>query len=73
VKRLLLRTKKKKALRFLTGIYYATLVSHMVTVAQVAVPSKVDDVQSIIQSIRLAQEKYSPAKPVCVLSFHFYI
>ncbi|MFT3911794.1 MAG: hypothetical protein QM737_20385 [Ferruginibacter sp.] len=58
--------KEQEGVRFLTGIYYATLVSHMVYSGTSGVPSKVDDVQSIIQSIRLPREVLTGKTGLCI-------
>ena len=46
----------KEAVRFLTGLYDATYVSHMVYSGTSGVPSAVGDAQSIVQSLRLPRE-----------------
>lgn len=58
--------KEKEGVRFLTGIYYATLASHMVYSGTSGVPSKIDDVSSIIQSIRLPREVITGKTGLCI-------
>jgi hypothetical protein len=58
--------KEQEGVRFLTGIYYATLMSHMVYSGTSGVPSKIDDVSSIIQSIRLPREVITGKTGLCI-------
>src|SRR5699024_6657224 len=56
----------KEGVRFLNGIYQATLVSHMVYSGTSGVPAKIDDVSSIIQSIRLPREVITGKTGLCI-------
>lgn len=58
--------KESEGVRFLTGIYYATLISHMVYSGTSGVPAKVDDVSSLIQSIRLPREVITGKTGLCI-------
>ena len=58
--------KEQEGVRFLTGIYYATLVSHMVYSGTSGVPAKIDDVSSLIQSIRLPREVITGKTGLCI-------
>ncbi|MBS1741568.1 MAG: hypothetical protein JST81_00920 [Bacteroidetes bacterium] len=58
--------KEQEGVRFLTGIYYSTLVSHMVYSGTSGVPAKIDDVSSIIQSIRLPREVITGKTGLCI-------
>lgn len=57
---------EKEGVRFLTGIYYATLVSHMVYSGTSGVPAKIDDVSSLFQSIRLPREVITGKTGLCI-------
>lgn len=58
--------KESEGVRFLTGIYYATLASHMVYSGTSGVPAKIDDVSSLIQSIRLPREVITGKTGLCI-------
>ncbi len=58
--------KEAEGVRFLTGIYYATLASHMVYSGTSGVPAKVDDVSSLIQNIRLPREVITGKTGLCI-------
>lgn len=58
--------KEKEGVRFLTGIYYATLLSRMVYSGTSGVPAKIEDVSSIIQSIRLPREVITGKTGLCI-------
>ena len=58
--------KETEGVRFMTGIYYATLISHMVYSGTSGVPAKIDDVSSLIQSIRLPREVITGKTGLCI-------
>lgn len=58
--------KETEGVRFLTGIYYATLISHMVYSGTSGVPAKIDDVSSLIQNIRLPREVITGKTGLCI-------
>lgn len=58
--------KESEGIRFLTGIYYATLISHMVYSGTSGVPAKIDDVSSLIQNIRLPREVITGKTGLCI-------
>lgn len=58
--------KESEGVRFMTGIYYATLMSHMVYSGTSGVPAKINDVQSLIQSIRLPREVITGKTGLCI-------
>ena len=58
--------KEKEGVRFMSGIYYATLISHMVYSGTSGVPAKIDDVSSLIQSIRLPREVITGKTGLCI-------
>lgn len=58
--------KEAEGVRFLTGIYYATLASHMVYSGTSGVPAKIEDVSSLIQSIRLPREVITGKTGLCI-------
>jgi hypothetical protein len=58
--------KEAEGVRFMTGIYYATLISHMVYSGTSGVPAKIDDVSSLIQSIRLPREVITGKTGLCI-------
>ncbi len=58
--------KDEEGVRFLTGIYYATLVSHMVYSGTSGVPAKVEDISSGVQSIRLPREVVTGKTGLCI-------
>lgn len=60
------QNKETEGVRFLTGIYYATLISHMVYSGTSGVPAKIDDVSSMIQSIRLPREVVTGKTGLCI-------
>ncbi len=57
---------EKKGIRNLYGIYYATMVSHMVYSGTSGVPEKISDVSSIVQTIRLPREVVSEKTGLCI-------
>ena len=57
---------EKEGVRFLTGIYYATALSHMVYSGTSGVPAKIDDVSSLFQSIRLPREVITGKTGLCI-------
>jgi hypothetical protein len=57
---------EKEGVRFLQGIYYSTLVSHMVYSGTSGVPTKIEDVSSITQSIRLPREVLVGKTGLCI-------
>jgi hypothetical protein len=58
--------KESEGVRFLSGIYYATLASHMVYSGTSGVPAKIEDVSSLIQSIRLPREVITGKTGLCI-------
>lgn len=58
--------KDEEGVRFMTGIYDATLMSHMVYSGTSGVPVKFGDVQSLIQSIRLPREVVTGKTGLCI-------
>lgn len=56
----------KEAVRFLTGLYDATYLSHMVYSGTSGVPSAVGDAQSIVQSLRLPREVVTGKTGLCI-------
>jgi hypothetical protein len=58
--------QEKEGVRFMTGIYHATLVSHMVYSGTSGVPTKAGDVSSLIQSIRLPREVVTGKTGLCI-------
>lgn len=58
--------KEQEGVRVLQGIYYATLVSHMVYSGTSGVPEKVSDVSSIVQNIRLPREVITGKTGLCI-------
>jgi hypothetical protein len=58
--------KEAEGVRFLQGIYYATLASHMVYSGTSGVPEKVSDVSSIVQNIRLPREVVTGKTGLCI-------
>ena len=57
---------ENEGVRFMSGIYYATLISHMVYSGTSGVPVKFDDVSSLIQSIRLPREVVTGKTGLCI-------
>jgi hypothetical protein len=57
---------EKKGIRNLYGIYYATMISHMVYSGTSGVPEKISDVNSIVQTIRLPREVVSGKTGLCI-------
>lgn len=57
---------EQESVRFLQGIYYATMVSHMVYSGTSGVPTSISDVNSIVQSIRLPREVISGKTGLCI-------
>ncbi len=55
-----------KGVRFMSGIYYATLISHFVYSGTSGVPATVDDISSGIQSIRLPREVVTGKTGLCI-------
>lgn len=58
--------KDEEGVRFLAGIYDATLMSHMVYSGTSGVPVKFGEVQSLIQSIRLPREVVTGKTGLCI-------
>lgn len=58
--------KDEEGVRFMLGLYNATLMSHMVYSGTTGVPAKIDDVSSIIQSIRLPREVVTGKTGLCI-------
>ena len=56
----------KGAVRFLMGIYEATRLSHMVYSSTSGVPTSTDDVQSLIQHVRLPREVITGNTGLCI-------
>jgi hypothetical protein len=56
----------KEAVRFLLGVYQATNLSGMVYSGTSGVPSKIDDIQSIVQSVRLPREVVTGNTGLCI-------
>ncbi|MBW7870248.1 MAG: hypothetical protein H3C39_04220 [Flavobacteriia bacterium] len=56
----------KEAVRFLTGLYDATYLSHMVYSGTSGVPSAVGDAQSVVQSLRLPREVVTGKTGLCI-------
>lgn len=56
----------KEAVRFLAGIYQATLMTHMVYSGTKGVPSSLDDVQSFSQQNRLPREVITGNTGLCL-------
>jgi len=61
-------TKKDEAegIRFLKGIYSATLLSHMVYSGTSGVPENINDVNSIVQNIRMPREVVTGKTGLCI-------
>ncbi|MBS1654406.1 MAG: hypothetical protein JSU05_06165 [Bacteroidetes bacterium] len=57
---------EQEGVRFLMGIYNATYLSHMVYSGTTGVPAKLDDVSSIVQSIRLPREVVTGKTGLCI-------
>jgi hypothetical protein len=58
--------KEEEGVRFMLGLYNATLMSHMVYSGTTGVPAKIDDVNSIVQSIRLPREVVTGKTGLCI-------
>jgi hypothetical protein len=58
--------KEQEGVRFLQGIYYATLQSHMVYSGTSGVPEQISDVNSIVQNIRLPREVITGKTGLCI-------
>jgi hypothetical protein len=58
--------KEQEGVRVLQGIYYATLVSHMVYSGTSGVPESVSDVSSMVQNIRLPREVITGKTGLCI-------
>jgi hypothetical protein len=58
--------KEQEGVRFLQGIYYATLQSHMVYSGTSGVPETINDVNSIVQNIRLPREVITGKTGLCI-------
>jgi len=56
----------QEAVRFLTGLYDATYLSHMVYSGTSGVPSAIGDAQSIVQSLRLPREVVTGKTGLCI-------
>ena len=55
-----------KGIRFMSGIYYSTLISHFVYSGTSGVPATVGDVSSGVQSIRLPREVVTGKTGLCI-------
>lgn len=58
--------KAKDGIRLLTSIYEATLQSHMVYSGTKGVPQSTDDVQSMVQQVRLPREVITGNTGLCI-------
>ena len=58
--------KEDEGVRFMAGIYSATLLSHMVYSGTSGVPEKFDDVTTMQQSIRLPREVVTGKTGLCI-------
>ena len=58
--------KPEDAVRFLTGIYEATRKSHMVYSGTKGIPKSTEDVQSIVQQVRLPREVITGNTGLCI-------
>ncbi len=58
--------KPEDGVRFLTGIYEATRKSHMVYSGTKGIPQSTEDVQSIVQQIRLPREVITGNTGLCI-------
>ena len=58
--------KDEEGVRFMMGIYNATLLSHMVYSGTSGIPQKIDDISSITQSIRLPREVITGKTGLCI-------
>ena len=58
--------KPEDAVRFLGGIYEATRKSHMVYSGTKGIPKSTDDVQSIVQQVRLPREVITGNTGLCI-------
>jgi len=58
--------KTEDAARFLSGIYEATRRSHMVYSGTKGIPKSTDDVQSIVQQVRLPREVITGNTGLCI-------
>jgi uncharacterized membrane protein YgcG len=56
----------KEAVRFLLGVYQATYLSGMVYSGTSGVPSKFEDVESLVQSLRLPREVVTGNTGLCI-------
>ncbi|GAB4157625.1 MAG: hypothetical protein Tsb0033_09690 [Winogradskyella sp.] len=57
---------EKDAVRFLMGIYEATRLSHMVYSSTKGVPKSTEDVQSMVQQVRLPREVITGNTGLCI-------
>ncbi len=55
-----------ECIRFLKGIYTATLLSHVVYSGTTGVPSSIDDFNSIVQTIKLPREVITGKTGLCI-------
>ncbi|MBK9401413.1 MAG: hypothetical protein IPN36_11315 [Bacteroidetes bacterium] len=62
----------KEAVRFLLGVYQGTYLSHMVYSGTSGVPSRFDDLQSMVQSLRLPREVVTGNTGLCIELSLFY-
>lgn len=58
--------KAEEGLRFLTGIYEATRKAHMVYSGTKGIPQSTDDVQSMVQQVRLPREVITGNTGLCI-------
>jgi hypothetical protein len=58
--------KPEDAVKFLTGVYAATYVSHMVYSGTEGIPQKMGDISSLVQSTRLPREVVTGNTGLCI-------
>ncbi|GAA4730827.1 hypothetical protein [Flavisolibacter ginsenosidimutans] len=58
--------KEEEGVRFMEGIYLATLMSHMVYSGTSGVPERLDDITTMHQSIRLPREVVTGKTGLCI-------
>jgi hypothetical protein len=61
-----IENKDEEGIRFLKGIYQSTYISHMVYSGTSGVPAKLDDVESLVQSLRLPREVVTGKTGLCI-------
>lgn len=62
----------KKGVQFLMGLYNATVMSHMVYSGTKGIPQALDDVQTMVQHIRLPREVITGNTGLCIELSAFY-